>query len=461
MEIFSYYWQFGDGQVSFEQNPSHIYLMPGTYTWICQAVFSNGVTLTTTGIEYVYDYNYDYSVDESGEVTFEGLIASRTHKCFRFAIPQRIEQGVGWAEYAGDWPMAVGETGSIKVKDENEEFKMAVIDGSTFKAHELGLDEQWSDGEDEYAGSVIESEILLREEIPPIGASAILQHEQSHAYIKPWLKERRDIGEYDSEGYREGFNMDAYIRINGAPTNHAITKEIPYKGQLVFDRKCKSENLQIGWTVRVAPWRFIRTQTWYRQIDSAAPPEKKTMSEMDWAMAWSTPALWIARNINPLLDAATGGEATGVYLGITTGPDGYASAIVIAGTTINLGNVDLPADFTFSVWLKITGMLNIDITGAVWAGGGALIGPGFVPTADWTMLTITRENNIARYYQDGVIFGTQILTAIDHLIGMLFIQGDTSFTDAIVVNRLVSADGILYRYNDMHENHGNATCPIM
>jgi PKD repeat protein len=28
----SWYWQFGDGSVSTDQNPTHVYLTPGSYT---------------------------------------------------------------------------------------------------------------------------------------------------------------------------------------------------------------------------------------------------------------------------------------------------------------------------------------------------------------------------------------------------------------------------------------------
>lgn len=49
----TYYWEFGDGNLSFERNPSHTYLIPGTYT-VCLAVDYGG---------QAYDYCKNVSVD--------------------------------------------------------------------------------------------------------------------------------------------------------------------------------------------------------------------------------------------------------------------------------------------------------------------------------------------------------------------------------------------------------------
>ena len=216
VEFLGYQWFFGDGSTSEEQNPSHTYNMTGTYNWECLAIFSNAVVLSSSGTVRVYNNIYNYETDPSGEpviidadgnittgdgeVLFAGIMTSRTDKCYRMAVPQKIEQGIGWSEYDGvDFPFPVGEIGHCRVKDENEDFRPLVIDGRTFQVHEMGREDQWLDGEDDYAGTEIESSLLLKEEVPPMGAAAILQHEQSHAYIKPWINTRRSSGQYNAE----------------------------------------------------------------------------------------------------------------------------------------------------------------------------------------------------------------------------------------------------------------------
>lgn len=476
IEFLGYTWFFGDGSTSEEQNPSHTYNMPGSYNWECRASFSNGVILSVSGTIIVLDNVYDFDEGEDGEIRFNGIITSRTDKCFRFAIPQKIEQGVGWSVYTGDdFPFPVGETGFCRVKDQNEDFHPLVIDGRTFQVHEMGRENQWRDGEDEYAGSEIESQILLKEEVPPIGAAAILQHEQSHAYMKPWINTRRNGGEYNSEGFRTGFNMDAFIRVNGKPTNHAITQKIPLRGQLTFDRKCKSPNLQIGWILRYAPWRFVRTQTWYRQIDSAASPGKKTMTEKDWALEWTQPLAWQARNLDPTLDFATGQTVNMTFQGTVTGPDGYSNTAMVFGNGggITYPDINLGTDFTINFWLRNPHPMNMITIGNLiislaagleltWNDGVTVQNvPLEQEYGDWGMLTIQREGNILRIYENGSLNNTFNLGSVELFNGnMTVFQSGCRVSDFITVGRNVIEDGILYRYNDMVENQGNATCPI-
>jgi PKD repeat protein len=477
VEPLSYLWKFGDGLTSTEVNSSHVYAMSGTYDWELAITFPGNNVLKITGIEYVYDNNYDIIVNPDGTITFLGLIISRTDKCLRFAIVGKLDQGIGWSEYDGNsWPYPVGRSGKCKIKDDNELFRNFVIDGNDFKVHELGIRNQWKDGETDYAGAEIESEILLKEETPPMGASAILQHEQSHAYVKPFDKEKRNVDDYNSEGFRSVFNMDAYIRVDSKITNAALTRKIPVKGQLVFDKTLKSPNLQIGWILRGAPWRFIKTQTWYRKIDSAAPPPDKLMSEMTWALELCGLSNWLARNIlTPLMDSATGIEAAGSIAGTTTGPDGYTSALVLAAAdSITISDVNLIGDFTMAIWLRsITTPLVLYTIGSfvvtITAAGVLNITDGINTVniflnsnfVSWTQLAITREGKIIRVYENGSLANTTILGSIEVVSGNLVVGGACTLSDLRIKTIAVSSDCVLYYNEDMLNNKGNSTCPII
>lgn len=476
VEIVSYTWTFGDGAISHEQNTGHVYFMPGKYEWSLVVVLSNGLTLTDSGVVYIYDQDYSYTI-EDGVVVFSGLITSRTDKCFRFAIPGRIEQGLGWCVYDGlSWPFPIGEVGKCRIKDENEEFRQCVIDGEDFKVHELGIDNQWQDGADEYAGVEIESEILQKEETPPMGASAIFDHEQSHAYVKPFDKQKRSVDDYNSEGFRTVFNMDAYIRVDSKITDAALTRKVPFKGQLVFDKQSKSPNLQIGWILRGAPWRFVKTQTWYKQIDSAASPPNKLMSEMSWALELQGLMSWLARNIlTPLMDSATGIEASGSITSTTTGPDTYNSGLVLSpADTLTILNIGLSGDFSIVVWLRnLTTPLTLITIGTfvitITAAGVINITDGVNTVninlnqnyAAWTQLGITREENVIRVYEKGSLTNTAVVGSIEAISGNMIISGACSLSDLRVKSNAASNDSILYHYEDMINNKGNSTCPII
>jgi len=181
--VSSWHWDFGDGQTSSEKNPVHQYKMPGTYLVTLTVIDYFGNTLTAQ--HYVYMYQWDYSGD--------GMNVSFTDKIFRLAVPQRLEQGIGWCEYNGeDYPYVEGVVGTCRILNRDEDEIQLAVDSRSFIMSELGHLGQWVDERDEYGGaSEIESEILLPEKAAPRGASAILEHSQTHVDFKGWYKDER------------------------------------------------------------------------------------------------------------------------------------------------------------------------------------------------------------------------------------------------------------------------------
>lgn len=76
-------WNFGDGRSSTEYNPTHTYVMPGTYTWTLVVTDLFGRTVRTTGIIRVRDWDYAENA----------LHVADTTKCYRFAMVPN--QGIG------------------------------------------------------------------------------------------------------------------------------------------------------------------------------------------------------------------------------------------------------------------------------------------------------------------------------------------------------------------------------
>lgn len=479
-----YEWDFGDGTVGYEKNPDHIYRMPGTYTVVCTITdeFGNQFISDTYTIT-VYDYGTSFG---------SGFILSKTTNCLRFAIPQKPSQGKGWSVYddvyEGErtygWPFPVTYIGTCRVRNAADKPVPLVLDSETFRIFELGSDDNWRDAEGDYAGSEIESDITMRELMPPVGASAKLKHNQTHAWLKPWRNDRRNVGEYNAEGFREGFESDMYIRTNSEPSDYAIAKQTPLGGQIVYDRHIESTSLQPGIRLRVAPWRLIKLQQWHEQIDTAAAPEKKEMRELEWSLEYSEPALWISRNDNtPLMNLATGITGSGTYAGKITGPDGYsqsALAMAAANTITSALSNNISADFSISVWLKDilsdtkiiylpTGTLSIkiDIVDSAYRmefddntnSVNIAINSDFT---DWTLITIKREGENVILMENGSINNTVRLTDAYKTYGgtARMFDGICSFFDIRIVERAVSLFAAQYMYNDITQNKGDAVCPL-
>ena len=257
MAIVKYLWNFGDGTTSNEKDPVHIYKMAGIYlvTYTVWVVGGGFGSLT----KHIYVYNYDY---------LGGINVSKTDRCLRNAIPQAPSQGIGWCLYDDvsretrtyNFPFPEGVVGCCEIVDENEIIHQLVLDSNTFRWFELGVDDEWQDGSGDYAGTEIESEITFREHVPPIGASALLKHSQTHINMKPWFKEYKGASGYNAEGFKDGHKADLYIKVDANHTKAATTKSIPLRGQLVYDRHLESEFLQQGMKIRGAPWRLVSAQ---------------------------------------------------------------------------------------------------------------------------------------------------------------------------------------------------------
>jgi len=479
--IVKYTWTFGDGTVSYEANPVHIYTMPGVYS----------ISLTTiddTGLEsYVFyeDYIHVYNVDYNG-----GANANKTDICLRFAIPQQPQQGVGWSIYDDlykgqrtyDWPFPVGAIGICQIIDDNDVLRVLAVDCNTFEHYELGSLDQWVDGEDDYSGSDIESEILFREHTAPIGASAKIKHSQSHLDIKPWFKDYRGAEGYTADGFKTTFEADLYARVDSTDQDAAITKQVPLHGQLIFDRHLLTEYLQEGVIIRGAPWRLVSVQQWFFQQDTAAAPPKKLMTEKTWANELSEPVTWFPRSVNLSMDYATAVEANGSESGTTTGPDGKGRSAVVfgAGDQYSVPTIDdLAGDFTALCWLRnptsgitllqmSTGNLAITLTqiGANWTinwndglnNRTILLDTNF---SSWTLLTFMRSGRDLVVYVNYALADTVHLESDDIIYGgqLTFGQSMTWF-DFRLLEKALSAEAIEYVYKDVTENDGNAVCPV-
>jgi len=476
----TYFWSFGDGSTSTEKSPTHIYKMPGVYDVIHIVTNSGGDTSTARSTIYVFFWAYVPG----------GINVSKTDRCLRHAIPQLPGQGSGWAVYDDvndeertyNFPFPEGVVGTCQLIDDNEQKRQIVIDSNTFRHYELGVEDRWLDGEGDYGGTEIESEILFREHPAPIGANAKIRHSESHLNIKPWFKDRRGAPGYTEDGFRENFEADLYIRTGASDEDAAITKQVPYRGQLIYDRHIESDFIQEGLKVRGAPWRLVSTEMWFQQIDTAGAPSKKVMSEQSWADQFTEPMTWFARtvveNTGDFLNFATGETDSGSRAGTTTGPDGKSgtASVGFVGASVTVSPGDLSGDFTIYSWLTsmTSGMVlyaqgTLTITLNLVAGAWQLVwndGTNNVTIdlsqnfSSWVQLVITKESGVLRVYENYVLANTAIIDDLTYTGVATILAGAVTWNDFRLIPRNVTRGAIEYIYRDTIENQGNSTCPV-
>ena len=478
--VLSHFWSFGDGVSSTEENPIHVYKMPGVYPWVHIVIDSLNRSGQVSGITYVYNWSY-----------LGGINVSKTNRCLRNAVPQLPGQGVGWAIYDDineeertyNWPFPEGVVGPCKILDENEEWRQIVIDSNTFRHFEIGLEDSWVDGQGDYAGTEIESEILFREHPAPIGANAKIRHSESHLNIKPWFKDRRGAPGYTEDGFRENFEADLYVRTASSDDDTAITKQIPYRGQLIYDRHIESDFLQEGLKIRGAPWRLVSTEMWFQQIDTSASPSRKLMSEQSWADQFTEPTTWFPRtvveNSGDFLNYATGENDEGSRMGMTIGPDGLvdSASVGFIGASVTVRPGSLSGDFTIYVWLKsmTTGMvlyaqgtltITLNLVGGVWqlvwADGTNNVTINLNQDfSGFVQFVITKEGDVLRVYENYILANTVLIDGSLTYTGVAtIIAGAVTWSDFRLIPRNVTQSAIEYIYRDMTENHGNSTSPV-
>lgn len=480
MPIFvKYHWDFDDGSYSDEQSPTHVYLESNTYHVLLTATADDGTVVESTFTIYVYDNDYPDRAGATSTDGTEGYIITYTDYCLRHAIPQQPAQGVGWSEYDGPgWPLPVGFRGACEVMDNADESRLFVIDARTLRVHEIAVPDEWRDSADDYSAVEQEAEILWPEEVPATRAVARLEHTQSHLYVKPWFKDRRNINDYGADGYRPGFEMDMFLRQDALPTDAAVTRAVPIDGQLTVDRHFSTKFLQMGARIRVAPWRLTEAELWIKEIDTGGGPAEKRMTELKYQDEWSEPMFWFSRG-EPLLNRTTGQDVSGAYAGTTRGPDLYnTSALLLApGQSFPVTlPVNITGDFTFNVWLRgfSSSVTILRATSMFWRMDLTDHGIRYqddhndsqvnIPNIDWSawhMLTVQRTGEHLAIYRDGALVNMYHMhdPYVQYNGALVLFEDGMCFYDARLVNRAVSTGGIQYLYRDVIENRGNATCP--
>jgi hypothetical protein len=345
-------WTFGDGSYSVEISPSHTYRMAGKYTVTVTLTDINDNVFTNSQIIRVYDWDY---LDD------EGLHVSVTSECLRLAL--KASQGNGWSVWRGaDWLYPESRHGTLKVVNNAERQVQIVWDARSGLPYIIGEVDQWTDKADDYDGSEIESEIRFPEDRGS-AEHYTLESLEHHVHLRPHDEDARGDEGHTALGYRNGFEVDLGMLEDGEQiTEAATTTDVPIDGDLVFDRKLEAHRMQLKMTTTTSFWKLVRRRSYYVAKDKAAPPSGRAMSQYDHQEALESNVMWFSRGDNLLLDRVTNVAASGSYLTVITGPDGYSgSAMQFSGTqgfalALTSG---LSGDFTMMFWLSSVTVANI------------------------------------------------------------------------------------------------------
>ena len=469
----TYFWSFGDGGTSTEENPTHTYKAAGTYTVTLKVTSQAGVVTITTKTAYITVGDFDLVLD--------GIPVTQTDLILRYAA--KPTQGNGWSVYDGAYPKPLARNSTLKMNDELNQERQLVLDSETGRWREIGtrngpegsgLARVYTDGgEGDYEGEDIECEAIFAED-RGTEEHYFLEHSESHIYMRPVDEKSKGTAGYNEAGLRVGFEANLQLYADGKITPSARIKNIPLDGDLVHDRNVEAHRLQIGFTTNKSEWRMVRRTQYYNSKDKAASPAKRVMTQHEWqAELAQNLLLWVGRDeMSPLLDRITGVSLTDADIITILGPDNRENSALRTDGIAGNGEIAISPVRTFLFWAKqIDGTLfslndgnfSIDIDAdkvSVSGNSGTVnvvLRNNFTEDS-WNMMAIVINADLVMVYENGTLTNsannTLTLNADDD-----YSIGDCDIADLRVYDAEVSADALLYYYRDVVETEGASVMP--
>ena len=427
LDIYRWKWTFGDGEFSYEQNPSHVYKNVGVYTVSLEVWNNYNAEYHSAPRGYVYDIET--------KTNYITTIQWDQHEgediCLRFAAEP--SQGIGWTKIEGEWVWPETEFDAFNILDSNDITRSLVKQTDIYEIdtcdRNLKLTPPYLDKEGDNAEAEIETEDWLPEVMLPNNANrSQISHEVSHESIRPNRWENRGITGYTASGMRNAqeFGLDVYvdgekITSKASSSDYPETADISFKGVRV-------EGERVQFVHKTTASEFRRVSVHHKLL---VKPQVGTRTDREddetgfQEEMFDNKLIHITRHKTFLYDRVSKEVCSGTGSFIT-GPDSNTkSAFLLTGSLV-LGSYNLSKNnYTLCLWLKsgvvVTGLSMTQIESTV---------------SGW-MLMYSRTSSA---------------------ISNLSISSGSVF-DIRLYNSLISNNSLIDYYNDVIKNNGKAYIP--
>lgn len=436
---YTYLWNFGDNSTSTEQNPIHVYTTPGRYTVSLTITdLNNNVYESLVKTYYITVYSIEgdpFKSTKSYNLGLSNLADADTQQVINF------EQGIGFSEYDGYWPMPESKTGVLKIIDVNNYPRVLVLDYKDGKFYDISSRDAPKSSNikkifkdkiliDNTGGYDIEPEVTFKEDLGEY-EKYILNHLSSRFYLRPEDEEDRSEIGYDTNGYISGIEFTTTIYKNGNPITYvAQAEDINKNNEIVYDRNIEDYRLQTKFGASKSGFKFVGRQQDYIVKDINYSPDDRITSEIEHQQNLGIPISWFSRGDLINTDRITGTEVSGIS-SYTTGPDSYSNSAFNISGNLDLSTITNSSSNFLMCFSDSSNNIAFSI------GGNSV--------------TLTEFNNDSGWY---LLYASGI-----NYSGIVNISGVSNIFDL----RIYSADkttDLNYYFKDVIENHGDNVCPL-
>jgi len=416
-----------------------------------------------------------------------GVRVGITTKCFRMALANNPEQGVGWSEIGGSgWIFCEARVGTFDVFDTDNQHALIMLDSRKGKFYRMAsrqgpagsninrymVDRYSSNGYE--PGTEIPWKLRLKSHTGSKNADFI-KHLVSHLYVEPQFQTNRNASGHDSQGYRNGLVIGIHFYVDDNPTESTEIRQIPIDGDLMADKFLEGHTIAVEAFGNSSEVTIKGATTDYEMKDKRVIPEKRFMKEHDLQEEFALPFVWMTRGDNLQLNRASGVDAAGSYNSTATGPDGFAGSAfsMVAANSLSCAITPITGDFTIQTWIRgyvpntnlfTIGTATIDIISVAGInylryvdGSGTYDTEISTTGAAWALFTVQRSGNRLLVYENGVLANNIALISMVTLAGSFVISGDTkTLFDVRGYENSITAQAIDYYWTNVAADKGNA-----
>jgi len=411
-----------------------------------------------------------------------------TNKCYRFS--PNPKQGKNWSEYGGPgwiWPEA--KVSGVRVFTDKDQPMVIVMDAVTGLFYHLasrsgpagsGLTKLFKDkvGAEYAPGESIPWIVRLKEHI---GSSEenIVRHIESHIFLRPEEESNQGASGYDENGYLSGQEITVKAYKNGEISETAKTENIPYKGDIVFDKDVEDNRVQIEINGSESAIKMVGAKTAYELKDQRGAPSERFMEEGDYQLEMCEPIHWLSRGYDLTLDRASGSKPdSGSIFSSITGPDSEEDSAMLFSNTSNLEylnssviNGDFTVQFAVDNILSTTemvrfaddGIIRITVVGdeyfVEYEDASGIYSQAMTWDGDeWVFIKISRSGGTIYFSENGSRISSQLLSSVNILSGNIqYLTGNSkSLFDIRIYDEVISDGAFAYYRDNVINNNGNA-----